>query len=114
MQRAVARDREGGLRRRAAVEQIAAPIRDVWRPFGEAPLGPVSRGLERLRRLQRPEREIVAAGARRQAEALAGAEMRLGQHLLDLRSAVPGVPGLLLRRVGEVAADDVDEGHFLA
>src|SRR5262249_3886331 len=67
--------------------------------------------VECLGRLQRPECEISATGALRDPEALARAEVRLRQHLLDLRAAVPGIPRLLLRRLSEVASNDVDEGY---
>src|SRR5229473_2679060 len=111
VQRSFDRHREASLRCRTAIEKVAAPIDDIGRPFGEAPVGGVFGGLEGVGRLQRPERQIFAAGARRDPEALAGAEVRLRQHLLDLRAAVPGIPRLLLRGLGEVAPNDVDEGH---
>ena len=102
---------ESLLRCAAAVEQVAAPVGDVRRPFEEAPVGGVLRGLEGVRRLQRPEREIIPAVACHPREALAASKMRLRQHLRDLRAAVPGVPGLLLGGLVEIATYDVDEGH---
>src|SRR5262249_2880108 len=101
-------------RRIAAIEQVAAPVGDVRRPFEEAPVGGVLRGLECVRRLQRPEREIIPAVARCSREALAAPEIRLRQHLRDLRAAVPRVPGPLLGGLVEIAAHHIDEGHRLS
>jgi len=115
IKRAMRGHREVRLRRVAAVEQIAAPVGDKRRPFEEAPVGGVLFGLEGIRRLQHPKREIVSAHPRGACEALAGAKMRFAQHLRDLRPAVPGVPGrfffLCVFWRGEIAANDIDEGH---
>src|SRR5262249_10804627 len=92
-------------------EHIAAPVRDVLLPVEEAPVGGVFTSFERGRRAQHPQRQIVAAAAAGAPKALAGAEMRLPQHLRDFRSAVPLVPGRLPAGFGEVAADDVDRAH---
>jgi len=108
---ALRRHRESRFRGVAAIEQIAAPVSDVRRPFEETPVLGVLLGLEGIRRSQRPERQLVSAAPRSPLEALAGAEVRLAQHLHDFRPAVPGVPGLLLGGLGEVAAHDIDEGH---
>ena len=47
----------------ARIEQVAAPVDDIALPFEEAPVGFVFRRAVRLRRGQRPEREVIPAAA---------------------------------------------------